>query len=84
MAKHSKQFVGNLLANCLSRFDHFIGLALKGLNIVSALKYGGSFSKKAFHWRTVFLGKFMVCLLHMGALMIRSCQGGEKVLQTHY
>ena len=27
-----KQFVGNLPMNCLSVFDHFVGLALKGLN----------------------------------------------------
>ena len=26
-----KQFVGNLLTNCLSMLDHFVGLALKGL-----------------------------------------------------
>ena len=26
-----KQFVGKLAANCLSVFDHFVGLALKGL-----------------------------------------------------
>ena len=26
-----KQFVGNLLTNCLSAFDHFVGFALKGL-----------------------------------------------------
>ena len=26
-----KQFVGNLQTNCLSVFDHFVGLALKGL-----------------------------------------------------
>ena len=26
-----KQFVGNLPTNCLSAFDHFVGLALKGL-----------------------------------------------------
>ena len=26
-----KQFVGNLLTNCLTVFDHFVGLALKGL-----------------------------------------------------
>ena len=26
-----KQFVGNLLTNCLSVFDHFVGLALQGL-----------------------------------------------------
>ena len=26
-----KQFVGNLPTNCLSMFDHFVGLALKWL-----------------------------------------------------
>ena len=26
-----EQFVGNLPTNCLSVFDHFVGLALKGL-----------------------------------------------------
>ena len=28
-----KQFVGKLPTNCLSVFDHFVGLALKGLMI---------------------------------------------------
>ena len=28
-----KQFVGNLPKNCLSVFDHFVGWALKGLNV---------------------------------------------------
>ena len=27
-----KQFDGKLPTNCLSLFDHFVGLALKGLN----------------------------------------------------
>ena len=27
-----KQFVGKLPTNCLSVFDHFVGLALKGLD----------------------------------------------------
>ena len=27
-----KQFVGKLPTNCLSVFDHFVGLAFKGLN----------------------------------------------------
>ena len=30
-----KQFVGKLPTNCLSVFDHFVGLALKGLNPVT-------------------------------------------------
>ena len=29
-----KQFVGNLPTNCLSVFDHFVGLALKGLSVM--------------------------------------------------
>ena len=31
-----EQFVGNLVTNCLSMFEHFVGLALKGLKYVSA------------------------------------------------
>ena len=27
-----RQFVGNLPANCLNVFDHFVGLVLKGLS----------------------------------------------------
>ena len=30
MVKHT-QFVSNLPTNCVSMFDHFVGLALKGL-----------------------------------------------------
>ena len=30
-----KQFVGNSPTHCLSVFDHFVGLALKGLNEIS-------------------------------------------------
>ena len=33
-----KQFVGNLPMNCLSVFDHFVGLALKRLNVLFVLK----------------------------------------------
>ena len=36
MVKH-KQFVGNLPTNCLSVFDHFLKLALKGLKAI--MKY---------------------------------------------
>ena len=31
-----KQFVGKLPTNCLSAFDHFVGLALKGLTTESS------------------------------------------------
>ena len=34
-----KQFVGNLPTNCLSVFDHFVGLALKGLNFLSIIQF---------------------------------------------
>ena len=27
-----QQFIGKLLTNCLSVFDHFVGLSLKGIN----------------------------------------------------
>ena len=33
-----KQFVGNLSMNCLSVFDHFVGLVLKGLRTQSKTK----------------------------------------------
>ena len=29
-----KQFVGDFPTNCLSVFGHFVGLALKGLNLI--------------------------------------------------
>ena len=32
-----KQFVGELPMNCVSVFDHFVGLALKGLNIFAII-----------------------------------------------
>ena len=32
-----KQFVGKLLTNCLSVFDHFMGLVLKGLSLLAVL-----------------------------------------------
>ena len=37
-----KQFLGCQLTNCLSVFDHFVGLALRGLNI-----YYGAFSENS-------------------------------------
>ena len=33
-----KQFVGNLPTNCLSVFDHFVGLALKRLKGLTSTK----------------------------------------------
>ena len=33
-----KQSVGQLLTNCLSVFDYFVGLALKGLKFLFVLK----------------------------------------------
>ena len=35
-----KQFVGNMPTNCLSVFDHFVGLALKGLRHRCVLRFG--------------------------------------------
>ena len=36
--KHLKQFVGKLLMNCLSVFDHFVGLVLKALKKLDEVK----------------------------------------------
>ena len=33
MVNTLKQFYGSFPSNCLSVFDHFVGLTLKGLNI---------------------------------------------------
>ena len=33
-----KQFVGNLPTNCLNVFEHFVKLALKGLNLPKTLQ----------------------------------------------
>ena len=34
MVKHAQTFHRLFPANCLSVFDHFVGLALKGLNVL--------------------------------------------------
>ena len=34
-----KEFIGNWLTNCLSVFDHFVKLALKGLKGTLIMKY---------------------------------------------
>ena len=34
-----KQFLANLPTNCLSMFDHFVALALKGLNRPNQFKF---------------------------------------------
>ena len=40
-----KQFVGNLPMNCLSVFDHFVGLALKGLSVQTLTQFLVVFSR---------------------------------------
>ena len=40
MVRHTQQFVGNLPTNCLNVFDHFAGLALKGLRLLSGIYIG--------------------------------------------
>ena len=37
-----KQFVGKLPTNCLSVFDYFVGLALKGLNYIGSLQFNSN------------------------------------------
>ena len=43
MVRHTQQFFGNLRTNCLSVFDHFVGLALKGL-IIDLLLFANDIS----------------------------------------
>ena len=43
-----KQFVGNLPTNCLSVFEHFVGLALKGLVFHRVEKTKQTANKKNF------------------------------------
>ena len=43
MVRHTQQFVWNLRTNCLSVFDHFVGLALKGL-IIDLLLFANDIS----------------------------------------
>ena len=46
LSKKLKQFVTKLPTNCLSMFDHFVGLALKGLITLNMIEYGGIYLKK--------------------------------------
>ena len=59
MVKHT-QFVGNLPTNCLSVFDHFVGLALKGLSfhymgLLFALFHNNSFPEMEQHTHILIL-----------------------------
>ena len=48
MVKHTKT-IRSLPTNCLSVFDHFLGLALKKVNIASFFKYYISTRVNLFH-----------------------------------
>ena len=49
-----KQFVANLPTNCLSVFDHFMNLALKGLKAISSVKITTTTKKKPLKKNTHF------------------------------
>ena len=55
-----KQFVGNLTMNCLSEFDRFVGLALKGLSSSSQLFRREAFLEIMGNSKQIILGG--VCL----------------------
>ena len=62
-----KQFVGKVPTNCLSLFDHFVGLALKGL---SYLKTDTSaFLKRS--TTDIFLGIYRNQICFKGSLTFR-------------
>ena len=52
-----KQFVGKLPTNCLSVFDHFVGLALKGLKRIDIEYYASAFHliEVIFSWNSFSL-----------------------------
>ena len=60
MVKH-KQSVGNLPTNCLSMFDHFVGLALRGIlrafEITSSVSQCGATSSLSFVSFIFFYGQ---------------------------
>ena len=49
-----KQFVGKLWTNCLSVFDHFVGLALKGSRVLEYKPLSLSSIKKGFYYAKMF------------------------------
>ena len=59
-----KQFVSNLLANCLSVFDHFVGLALKGLILYN--KRGQDVKKGLLQGKWVILSLNKACSYNCG------------------
>ena len=60
-----KQFVGKLPTNCLSVFDHFVGLALKGLTFLP-------FNEriKLFACHSSFIFRLNVCRAYSRPLLV--------------
>ena len=57
-----KQFVGKLPTNCLSVFDHFVGLAFKGLR-----------KRNIKRWFITNIIKHNLCFVHFGYVPIYIC-----------
>ena len=53
-----KQFVSKLPTNCLSAFDHFVGLALKGLTYVKSIG-DFSFIIEMISWKTFYIPSYV-------------------------
>ena len=53
MVKRTKTICRLLPTNCLNAFDHFVGLGLKGLKLLSILSY----FKSLFSFQRLFLGE---------------------------
>ena len=84
-----KQFVGNLPTNCLSVFDHFVGLALKGLNVVLIyFSFLSITSDYLSHGGTIFFVRMFLFIVyrgyvHMGALIMVT-KGGVQFISKEY
>ena len=61
-----KQFVGKLPMNCLSVFDHFVGLALKGLSFLTVFAYDlYKAESRAGRWRAAWRLQNLIMATHL-------------------
>ena len=82
-----KQFVGKLPTNCLSVFDHFVGLALKGLIIAGDGLIGGKTATRDF-WRiansVLNKGKSAIPPLFKGPEVLSSASDKAKLFAKNF
>ena len=68
-----KQFVGNLPTNCLSVFDHFVILVLKGLNFFSLILIYKRYLKKIYKVSPLSSMKYKISIREKTMCSKESC-----------